>query len=96
MSVNFIRRYIRNRNGNPRGVLLAVKREDGSVGFGWSLCNRKDSYNKDFGLNIALGRAVEGSNVTPPRPVVKLREDFLNRAAKYFRTEAVADSGVPA
>jgi hypothetical protein len=85
-----IRQYIRNSKGNPRGVILAIKRPDGTVGFGWSLCNRKDSYNKDFGYGIALRRATEGSNAALPRPVEKLKADFFDRAGKYFRVPVTA------
>ena len=52
---NSIVKYIR-KNKTPIGVMVAIKTADG-FRFGYSLCNRKDKFNKEMALKIAFGRA---------------------------------------
>lgn len=45
--------YKRDRKGQLKGVVLAT----GAGAIGWSLCNKKDVFNKAKGISIALKRA---------------------------------------
>lgn len=46
--------YERDSNRVPKGIVVAIA--PGIVG--WALCNKKDTFNKAHGLNIALRRAL--------------------------------------
>lgn len=73
------------------GVILASKRSDNTVGIGWSRCavNRGDNFNKERGLQIALGRAEHGAVDCPPSSMFKVIEAMEARAAKYFKGSEV-------
>lgn len=83
--------YIRYNNGDPRGVLVAVKFEN-NFRIGYSLCNKKDRFSKNMALKIALGRAytgnpncdVGGSGVIP-HPIDKALGEFASRCKKYYK-----------
>jgi hypothetical protein len=77
--------YIRYKNGNPRGVLVAVKIHSGFA-CGYSLCNKKDRFNKNMALKIALGRAdvIDIQSDIPPHEVRKMMPAFLKRCEKYY------------
>lgn len=57
MKTQFLKRYIRNEENQPRGVAVVVKDENGHLKFGYSLCNPKDQFSKKLGTSIALARA---------------------------------------
>lgn len=81
--------YIRYNNGDPRGVLVAVKFEN-NFRIGYSLCNKKDRFSKDMALKIALGRAYTGNPncVIPlgtPHPINKALGEFASRCKKYYK-----------
>lgn len=83
-----IRTYVRRPNGQLLGVLVAIK-ERGDTRIGWSKCNAKlDRFDKDFGVYLALKRALvkTADKDTAPIPgvIVKRLEVFAQRAAKYF------------
>jgi hypothetical protein len=48
--------YVRNKKNIPLGVLVAIKTPEG-FRIGYSLCNKKDRFNKNMALKIAIGRA---------------------------------------
>lgn len=86
--------YVRDKNGNPRGVLVAVKNGNycGPQSFkvGYSLCNKKDSFSKNMALKIALGRAVSVDHCYPgvvcyPREVQKMLPAFFERCKRYYK-----------
>lgn len=79
--------YIRDKNNNPRGVLVAVKHENG-FRIGYSLCNKKDRFNKNMALKIALGRANAMSDGPIPHPVDRMLEEFTNRCKRYYKVSA--------
>ena len=54
-------KYKRNDHGHPIGVLVATGREE--VGF--SLCNKKDKWDKEKALMIAIRRAENGFSKLP-------------------------------
>lgn len=85
--------YVRDKNGSPRGVLVAVKNGDyvGVQGFkiGYSLCNKKDRFSKKMALDIAIGRAEESDNFDLrkpyPREVENMFVPFFERCKKYYK-----------
>ena len=80
--------YVRNKKRVPYGVLVAVKNSDGFT-CGYSLCNKKDRFNKKRALEIALGRAglTNGGlyNGIPPHEVRKMIPAFFERCKKYYK-----------
>ena len=51
-----ILQYVRNRHNQKCGVVVAYKKQE-KVMIGYSLCNKKDRYDKLIGLNKAINRA---------------------------------------
>jgi hypothetical protein len=80
-----LRKYIRDDNRNPIGIIVAERRNNNII-YGWSFCCKKDRFNKEFGLKIAQGRLLTGTVAKIPRVVEKTLENFKERAAKYFKT----------
>lgn len=74
--------FVRNRNGQARGVLVAR-----NEGIGWSAVHPRDRFDKELALRIARGRIENGCNSTPPRHVQSSMGRFQNRAERYFRRE---------
>jgi hypothetical protein len=89
---NTIVQYVRKSNGQPYGVIVAVRRPDGEVSVDFSLCNtKKDKFSKERALEIAVGRALnskkdDGSNRLLPRSLYREVEAFNKRVSKYYRT----------
>lgn len=75
------------------GVIAAALAPDSMVHFGWSLCNRKsgDKFNREIGLNIAVGRARAKVDVLfpVPRSIEKSINMLAGRASKYFKDRQV-------
>jgi hypothetical protein len=88
MSTNVLRRYIR-RGKTPIGCVVAVKDEDGDIGFGYSLVNKGDHFSKKRAIEIAVGRARTGF-YCDPIPEDKYDEvigelfQMADRATRYF------------
>lgn len=79
--------YVRTRKNIPHGVLVAIKTEEG-FRIGYSLCNKKDRFNKRMALKIAVGRAEMGMETvdgTVPHPVRKMVPAFTSRCKKYYK-----------
>lgn len=71
---------------NPIGIVLAVRNEQGEVKFGWSSCDKHDTFNKKKAVQIALNRAKKGSKLPIPSTISDLiDEKFLQRVEKYFQ-----------
>jgi hypothetical protein len=79
--------YVRNKKGQRIGAIVATKSESG-FNVGYSLCNKKDRFNKEMGLRIAFGRA-EFEQISPeiPREIAKMLPEFIERCKKYYRTQ---------
>ena len=83
--------YAQFEGGKKFGVVVAIDRDV----LGWSLCNKRDSFDKDKGLAIALGRAALVSEMTTaerseyyeqiPQSLVKVFEEMKERSRKYFQ-----------
>jgi len=82
-------RYIRNKKGQPRGVVVAL-RDKNEVCYGYSICNPIDPWNKHKGLKIAIARALAREYELPKaeNTVKQIMEGYVNisnRALKYFK-----------
>jgi hypothetical protein len=80
--------YVRNKKGRPTGVIVAIKSDQG-FNVGYSLCNKKDRFDREMALKIAFGRA-ELHNQIPaevPREICRIIPDFIARCKKYYRTD---------
>jgi len=86
---NTIYQYVRNRRRQKVGVVVAIKRHDNTVGFGYSLCatNRGDAFNPETALNIALGRAENFPHFEGeiPQSVENDWDVIYSRAVRYFK-----------
>jgi len=78
--------YVR-RGKKIRGVIVAVKRENGSVGVDYSLCRKEDKFCKNVGLAIAQGRALSDreSKRTAPHSLRKYLQRMTERACRYYK-----------
>jgi hypothetical protein len=85
-------KYLRDKKRNPRGVIVALRRPDGTVSVHYSYCNTKtDRFNKTTALTIAFGRAIEDKPYCGfselPRQVRHEISEFNERATKYFKVD---------
>jgi hypothetical protein len=94
--------YSRDKKGNPRGVLVAVKIGDrGDFNIGYAQCRKEDKFSKNVGLKIALGRAnpvVTFSRLEEdgrrrclkhmPHNLRKMLPSFIQRCEKYYKVSA--------
>ena len=56
---------------------------------GWSICNPKDTFNRDLGIKIAIGRARKNANfalLAADERDINVQA-FLKRRAKYFKND---------
>lgn len=86
---NYISSRIIDNKGKLRGYLVATK-EEGSKYFnvGFSMKNPKDKkFNKDWGMSLALTRAVlvDYRNIKIPKSIKNEVNDMVVRARKYFK-----------
>ena len=69
---DYVVRYVRHPNTNRTiGCVVAVNTNNG-IKFGFSQCNPKDQFNRKKGREIAIQRALIGSNAVPSGVTVKL------------------------
>lgn len=92
-------KYLRDRKGNPRGVLVAVKLKEQKSPYGlpqvsvhYSYCNSKlDRFVKETALKIAIGRALKNNlyndETVPPRQVIREIDSFNERVSRYYRVD---------
>jgi hypothetical protein len=86
---NTLIRYIRNKKGQPRGVVVAL-RDNNEVCYGYSICNPIDPWNKHKGLKIAVARALAREYELPKaeNTTKQIMEGYVNlskRAVNYFK-----------
>lgn len=85
--------YLKDEKGEPFACVLAKKLESNPSLFsvGWSKKNRKDKiFSKARALQIATGRAENGSNVKIPDEIYDPLHIMLHRGAKFFRDAKLA------
>jgi hypothetical protein len=85
--------YSRDKKGNPRGVLVAVKIADrGDFNIGYAQCRKEDKFSKNMGLKIAVGRAELGFNYNSldnlPHNLRKMLPSFIKRCERYYKVPA--------
>jgi hypothetical protein len=85
--------YSRDKKGNPRGVLVAVKIGDrGDFNIGYAQCRKEDKFSKNMGLKIAVGRAELGFNYNSldnlPHNLRKMLPSFIKRCQRYYKVPA--------
>jgi hypothetical protein len=82
--------YVRNNKRIPYGVVVGVKTPEGFA-LGYSLCNKKDRFNKKMALKIAIGRAsyngCKSASVAEQEPhdIRKIMPTFFERCKKYYK-----------
>lgn len=84
--------YLRDKNGAPKGLVMAVNINNECV-IGYSLCRKGDTFNKEYGKKIAIGRAAidrrkEDGSIDPyilPFTLNPIYEQVIDRARKYFK-----------
>lgn len=91
-----ITQYIRDGKGHKRGVLAAdINSNTGDVTIGWSLCNKKDEFDKVRGKSIAIGRAQNNNrsiyinevlvhSIVPDEIKKDILNGFADRVIRYF------------
>lgn len=84
---NSLIQYIRRKNGQPRGVVVAYKGEDNLIYVGYSLCNtRVDKFDKQIGINKAVTRAASSIiSESLPHSIRKDVENMEDRASRFFK-----------
>lgn len=76
--------YVRNNKRVPYGVVVAVKTAYG-YRVGYSLCNKRDKFNKRVALDVALGRTKTNLVGEPPHDIKRMIPSFLERCDKYYK-----------
>jgi hypothetical protein len=92
-----IRTYIRNKAGDPIGILIAMPATDPTEGFkyhiGWSQTHKNDKFNKRIGLSVAVGRITKAEAVgveflmdyTIPHRIKRMLPQFRQRCNRFFK-----------
>lgn len=93
MKEKMIKQYVKDKKGQPIGVMVAVLNED-VVTFGWSLCHKSDQFSKKKGTMIAENRAVSGKATYLPETLSKPMVKFIDRAGRYFEPKPVTESDI--
>jgi hypothetical protein len=91
MSQEFIT-YYRDSNRNPLGVVIALRDDNDVVQFGWASCNEGDTFDKEFGLDIARARAFKGKGRPVPTSIsdVVRHYNFIEKCEKFFKEEGLS------
>lgn len=90
--IQYLSQYVRDRKGNPRGIVLATVVND-NINLGWSYTNTKagDRFDKYKAYKIAWGRAQHGAiksgSSTIPHSVMKVMDKMSVRATRYFKNQ---------
>ena len=87
MLIQYLRRRKRHRN-EKIAVLVAELRMGGFV-IGWSMKDRRDSFDRDKGMAIAIGRLESRSETNIPHSIRVETLQFAKRCAKYFKTNMI-------
>jgi hypothetical protein len=87
--------YVREKNGTPRGVLVAVKTDSPKTSLlgqgrfiGWSYCRKTDRFTKERAIDIAVGRAMSGTAFDDgqmPHQLSRHLPVFIERCRKYYK-----------
>ena len=82
--------YSRNKQGEPKGVIVAIPRGNGGdFNIGYAQCRKTDKFSKKMGLNIAIGRAEFDGDINSldnmPHGLRKMLPAFIKRCQKYYK-----------
>jgi len=83
-----ILQYVR-KNRKKQGILVSIV-EGNEVYIGWSKLCKRDKFNKNFGLGIAIGRARKPVVKVIPSMVEPLSR-FLIRNKRYYKDKVFAN-----
>jgi hypothetical protein len=83
--------YIRDGRGQRIGAVVAVSNETEGFHVGWSVCNKKDRFDKHRALQIATGRAEVGTTHTQPVRMVN-RAVTDGNVSYNVRVDAVSET----
>lgn len=86
-----LKQYVRDKKGNPRGLVLAVVEPGPNlVKLGWSFCNtKKDKFDRKLAETIALGRTETGTGHSTPLAVKKEFAYFQKRLLRFLKAYTV-------
>ncbi len=92
--MNYIYKFVKNNKKQPVGVVVAKASDTSApaVFVGWSRCKVTggDTFNKERGLKIALGRAEHGGGEDKvPHSMTDEITAMGQRATKYFKDKKV-------
>jgi hypothetical protein len=83
-----IKQYIRNKNGQPIGCLVAEKQGD-KYAIGFSKCRKGDKFDKKFGTEVAQRRANmllhHDRYYEIPHSIADAYQKMSERAARLFK-----------
>lgn len=83
--------YLRDKDRNPYGVVVALKVGDGDIRVGYSLRNPKDRWDRALGIKIATARAMAEDDYALPQSskrklaVLDAIENMYARVVRYFK-----------
>ena len=74
-------KYVRDSKRRPVGVVVAT----GKYKVGWTLCDKKDKWDKKVGVALATGRASLPKNEVPAQTVTKAVTAMKARAVAHYK-----------
>jgi len=96
---NVVAKFLRLKDGNPIGLVVATKGPSGDVALGWSFTAKQDRQpgriSKTRAWEIALARAERGTSARCPHALIPLVDEIVERASRYFKVPAAAVLKVP-
>lgn len=73
------------RSAPPVGVFVASKDDNGRIKIGWSKCNKKDIFDRQTGLTIAVNRMAVNRHDNLPHTMIDQFEAFIRRCEEYYK-----------
>lgn len=88
MNNKMIFQRIHGKNGERLGIVLAYIGDDNLIRLGWSKRNvKRDAYNKELEMRIALGRA-NTQWIDYPHSFKNAIYNMKDRSERYFKQRA--------
>lgn len=88
---NVVAKFLRLKSGAPIGLVAATK-VDNVVKVSWSFTSKADrkagAITKNRSWQIALNRAITGTDAIIPHALAPVITEVRERAARYFRVAA--------
>ena len=80
-------KFVRNKHGHPRGVVLAI----GAGKIGWSKLHWLDvgKWNKRDALTIAVRRAMKPKKLPVDEQFAEICHEMVKRADRYYKVKSV-------